>query len=141
MKYFPGFRIILIVFFILACNTKIYGAHLGDNSYQELFLHYTISTAISFTSCRLLTLYYPEMTLTNKYMISTGVGVLVGVGKEVFDANSGKHFDFIDIGFDLLGIATGLVLHYYIFDKKNTRSNLSFRISDQGYVATLKISF
>lgn len=117
------------------------GAHIGNNSYKEVILHYTISAGISFTSCRLLSINYPEMSLTNKYLISSGIGLAIGIGKETFDLLIGSDFDMADIGFDVLGIATGLLLHYCFFDKKKIRGDISFNIADPQHLASLKIRF
>jgi hypothetical protein len=117
------------------------GAHIGNNSYKEVILHYTISAGISFTSCRLLSINFPEMSLTNKYLISSGIGLAIGIGKETFDLLTGSDFDMADIGFDALGIATGLLLHYCFFDKKKIRGDISFNLADPQHLASLKIRF
>lgn len=81
------------------------------------------------------------MSLTNKYLISSGIGLAIGIGKETFDLLIGSDFDMADIGFDVLGIATGLLLHYCFFDKKKIRGDISFNIADPQHLASLKIRF
>jgi hypothetical protein len=46
-----------------------------------------------------------------------------------------------DIGFDILGIGSGIILHYYIFDKKNIKSGINFNVSDHRYLAIISICF
>lgn len=81
------------------------------------------------------------MSLTNKYLISSGIGLAFGIGKETIDYLSGEIFDMMDIGFDVLGIASGLLLHYCFFDKKKIRGDISFNIADPRHLASLKIRF
>jgi hypothetical protein len=141
MKYSLITRVILSGMLAVAMQAPCSGAHIGDNSYTELILHYTVSAGISFTSCLLISRAHPELTLTNKYMISAGIGLAFGVGKETIDELSGGDFDMVDIGFDVLGIASGLLLHYCIIDRKKIRGDLSFNIADPRHLASLKIRF
>jgi hypothetical protein len=141
MKQYLLVRLFLVCAIALACHSESIYAQLGSNSYREVALHYTISAGITFTSCWLIISNYPEMSLKNKYLTSAGIGILAGVGKEFIDLASSKYFDFVDIGVDLLGIGSGLVLHYIIFDKKTIRSSISFNISDRNYLASIKFYF
>lgn len=86
------------------------------------------------------TLVNPEMSLTKKYLLSAGVGTFVGFAKEFTDLID-SNFDWSDIGFDLLGVGTGLILHYLVFDRKMHRNNLSFNITGDAYMASLRLYF
>jgi hypothetical protein len=141
MKHSLIARVILSGILAMALYAPCSGAHIGNNSYTELILHYTVSAGISFTSCLLISHAHPEMTLTNKYMISAGIGLAFGVGKETIDELSGGDFNMLDIGFDVLGIASGLLLHYCFIDKKKIRGDISFNIADPQHLASLKIRF
>ena len=126
---------------VLAFNSGFIFAQHEKSNGVDAVLHYTISSEIAFASCWIITSNYPDISLKNKYLIGAGIGILAGVGKEFFDLASGRDFSFIDIGFDLLGIGSGLNSHYVIFDKKIIRSSMSFNISDHNYLATIRISF
>ena len=141
MKHSFSVKVLLIFTLVSVLYQPCFSAHIGNNSYKEVILHYTISAGISFTSCRLLSITYPEMSLTNKYLISSGIGLAFGIGKETIDYLSGDIFDMMDIGFDVLGIASGLLLHYCFFDKKKIRGDISFNIADPRHLASLKIRF
>jgi len=134
-------RLFIVCALILVCNTEYLHAQIGRNSYFEVILHYTASAGISYVSCRMLNAGNPEMSIQNKYMISAGIGLVAGVGKEVLDLVTDNIFDFIDLGFDILGVGSGLLLHYLLFDRKTIRTIVSFNISDHYYLATIKIRF
>jgi hypothetical protein len=125
----------------LTFHSECISAQQGGNTPVEAALHYAISTEISFASCMFITIKYPQMSLKNKYLISAGVGTLAGVGKELLDLATNGDFDMADIGIDLLGIGTGLVLHYFVFDKKMLSRSVSFQISDHQYLASVHLFF
>ena len=133
-------RLLLVCVFLVCSMTHTY-AQLGENTPGDAALHSTISAGISFVSCRLITMEYPEMGLFNKYALATGIGLTVGVGKELIDMATGKFFDYYDIVFDTWGIATGILIHYLFFDKKAMRGNMSLNISDRQYGATFRWYF
>ena len=135
------FHRLWLVCVFLVCSMAHTNAQLGENSLTDAALHFSISAGISFVSCRLITKEYPDMRLGNKYALAAGIGLTVGVGKEFFDMASGKYFDFYDIGFDVCGISTGILLHYLIFDKKAIHSNLSLNLSDRQYGVTYRWNF
>jgi hypothetical protein len=143
MKCFHSSRLLLICLLALACSLNCKSEQIGRNSYREVILHYTISAGITFVSCRLLSFNTsPELSLTKKYLISAGIGLVAGFGKEIVDLKylTGI-FDWVDIGFDVLGIGTGLLLHYYIFDKKKCSSSISLNFTGNNYIATIRINF
>jgi len=103
-------------------------------------LHFAISTELSFASCMFLTLKDPEMPLAKKYLLGSGVAVFIGFAKEFSDLIDG-YFDWNDIGFDMLGVGTGIVLHYFIFDRKMRHNSVSLNLSKDCYMASVKIYF
>ena len=125
----------------LALHSEQIPAQQGGNTFADVALHYTISAEITFASCMFITLKNPQMSLKNKYLISAGVGTLAGVGKELLDLATDKDFDMADIGVDLLGVGTGLVLHYFVFDRKMLARSISFQISDHQYLASVHLFF
>jgi hypothetical protein len=113
----------------------------GNAASREWTLHYTLSTAITFTSSTAIYFIRPDLPQKSKYLISSGIGLAVGVGKEMYDVFSGGYFDLYDFGFDLLGIASGLLLHFCMFDLKNSKGTLSLNLVDPERLACVKISF
>ncbi len=138
-RYMPG-RLFLGCMLWVCCSAGSF-AQREKISGLEAVLHYTISAQITFTSSWILTCKHPDMTIKNKYLISGGIGLFAGVSKEVIDVLTGEYFSFIDLGFDLLGIGSGLLLHYLIIDKDNLRSSISLNVSDRSCQATIKFCF
>lgn len=120
--------------------------HVSAQSRRDILLdaslHYVISAEITFASCMYFTLKNPDISLTKKYLAGAGIGIFVGIGKELTDLiKTEGEFDCLDIGFDLLGVGTGLLLHFFIFDRKRMRGKVSLNISETGYTASLKFHF
>jgi hypothetical protein len=132
---------IFLVFSGLALPSEQLPAQQGGNTFADVALHYAISAEITFASCMFITLKNPQMSLKNKYLISAGVGTVAGVGKELLDLATYGDFDLADIGIDILGIGTGLVLHYFVFDKKMLARKVTFQISDHQYLASVHLFF
>ncbi|MBN2482022.1 MAG: hypothetical protein JXB19_09800 [Bacteroidales bacterium] len=127
---------------VLISSTNFLKAQHNRDLLIDATLHYVLSAEITFASCMFFTLKSPEITLQNKYLASAGIGILAGISKELVDMiHSDGNFDLLDIGMDVLGVGTGLLLHYFIFDKKTVRSNISFNISESGYLASVKVYF
>ena len=103
-------------------------------------LHYLVSTEISFSSCMFITLMKPDMPLGKKYVLAAGTSVAIGFAKELADLIDGE-FDWLDIGFDVLGVGTGILLHYLVFDRKMQRSMVSIGLSREGYMASVRFCF
>lgn len=140
VKYFISRLLIVSVVIVL---TSEYTA--AQSKKLEIIngsIHYVISAEITFASCMFLTLKNPDISLTKKYLVSAGVGICAGVSKELIDllVLEGS-FDFLDIGIDLLGIGTGLLLHYIVFDRKIIRSNISLNVNDSNYLVSVKFYF
>jgi dolichyl-phosphate-mannose--protein O-mannosyl transferase len=135
------FHRLVLTFALLVCIFTNSHAQLGTNAPRDAALHFGISAGITFVSCRIISYKFPAMNLTNKYLLSGGIGLAVGVGKEFVDLATTGLFDFYDIVFDMWGISAGLLLHYLIFDKKNLRNNLSLQISDRQFGASYRFYF
>jgi hypothetical protein len=131
----------LLFLLVSALHSPCVSAQTENNSPQKIFLHYTISAGITYASCRLITNAHPEMSLTNRYLISAGIGLAFGIGKEVFDELTGNNFDLVDLGIDILGVASGLLLHYCIIDKKSIKGDISFNITDPHHFVSVKFRF
>lgn len=105
-------------------------------------LHYVLSTEITFASGMFFTIKHPQMHLGDKYLISGCIGLAAGFLKEFADELVRENaFEWADIGVDILGVGTGLLLHYLIIDKPKIKSKVSLNVSSTGYLATVKISF
>ena len=138
VKYFL-IRLFLVYAF-LVISAKCMVAQDTRILVYEGILHYTISAEISFASCMFFTLKTPDMSLATKYLISSGITLAGGFAKELADELVG-YFDWIDIGFDVLGIGSGLVLHYFVFDRKMKRSSISFNVTSNYYLVSVKFYF
>ena len=136
--FFPAriFILMLFTFSYLPVNAQ------KKSVYLDYGLHYLVSTEISFAGCMFCTLKNPKMSLAKKYAISSGIGVFVGVGKEIIDlVDPEGDFDWLDIGFDVIGTGSGLLLHYFVFDKKLQRTRISLSVSEEYYLVSFAYRF
>jgi hypothetical protein len=134
-------RLLLVSAVLLTCSLECTNAQLGNVINYESALHYNVSAGISFAACRYLTVKKPEISVKNRYLLAGSIGLLAGVGKEVLDIALGSYFSAADFVFDLLGIVSGLDVHYQIFDNKKVTSNISFIVSGRSYLASIIIFF
>jgi uncharacterized protein YfiM (DUF2279 family) len=84
----------------------------SDTLGPDKALHYTVSVGLTLGAsfvCDVIGLDEP-ITLP----LSIGFAVVMGVGKETFDAIRGTGFSAADLTWDLLGIATGVLLRVLI---------------------------
>lgn len=83
-------------------------------------LHYEVSAILSFTTSLIASSDGHKIQYMKRAMI---VGVSVGLGagllKECFDKARGGNFSGYDLGYDILGTATGLGLTYLIVKISN----------------------
>lgn len=105
-------------------------------------LHYILSAEITFASCMFMTLKNPDISLKNKYLLGAGIGTFSGISKELLDIyHTTGSFDYRDIGINLLGVGTGLFLHFLIFDRKMLKGNISLNLSQSGCLASIQVCF
>ena len=107
----------------------------------ETALHVLLSAGITMIGCGYINAVKPDMPLGQKYLISGGVALAAGVGKEFLDLSMGKFIDYTDIAFDVLGIGTGLFLQYEIWDRKKVKGRVSLNLSGDAIQACLKVKF
>lgn len=101
-------------------------------------LHFGVSGGLSFGSCAIITTARPSGKRVGQYAIAASLATIPGVAKEWYDATQGKPFSLSDIGFDLLGVATGLTLHYIVRDRPRRRSRVAIRGSGSGLVLSVR---
>lgn len=87
-------------------------------------LHYSVSTYVSYTSTMIVTSIKEDMKLGIKYAISGTFTMIPIIGKEWYDEElRGVAWDWADIAYGTAGMATGLILHYFINDKKKIKQS------------------
>lgn len=140
MKYLFGFLLGVIFLFSDVESLSAQITQFEEEFILDYTLHYLISTEIVFSSCMFMTLKKPDMPLAKKYLLGAGVGAFIGVTKECVDLIDDQ-FDWIDLGFDMMGVGTGILLHYLIFDRKMQRSRVSLSLSGDYYMASVRYYF
>jgi len=75
-------------------------------------LHFAVSAGVAF-GC-VLVLDRVELSATLRTSLSLAIPLGLGLGKEVFDAARGGEFSHADLAWDVVGVATGLVLAYLV---------------------------
>jgi len=121
-------------------NVCINAQEKGGNSVPDVIMHVAISAELSFATSMFLTIKKPEMPLAKKYIISSSVAILAGVGKEVVDYYVDQ-FDPVDIGWDILGVASGIAVHWLIIDRSRQKGDLSMQVNKSGVSARLLVKF
>ena len=106
----------------------------GGNTTGDIILHYSLSAELSFAACMFITIKKPEMPLAAKYIIGGSAAALAGLGKEFLDKEKDR-FDPADLGYDLLGVGTGIFLHWLIIDRPIRKGQISLKVSGKGFTA------
>lgn len=125
---------VTMVILVFVVSDIAYAGGGGENTIGDIALHYSISAELSFASCMFITIKKPEMPLATKYIIGGSVAALAGLGKELLDKGRDQ-FDPADLGWDVLGVGTGIFLHWLIIDRKIQKGKISLNISSQGFTA------
>jgi len=135
MERNSGRRICILLAIVFLFNINVNAVEKGGgNGVSDILLHYTISAELSFASCMFFTIKKPEMPLAKKYIISASFASLAGLGKEMLDA-SRDEFDPADLGWDALGIGSGILIHWLLIDRTRQKGNLSFQFDDHSFSA------
>jgi hypothetical protein len=136
MKFLKAF-IILTLFFNITFGQSDDRLRKIRRNYVDPALHYTVASYITFTSTMILTSINEDMNLGLKYSLSGSLTLIPVLGKELYDEKLRDiPWSWADAGFGVAGIATGLALHYLIYDKKKFK-NSSFNINVGSNSATL----
>ena len=139
-KVFLGFFIGALFLFVTNEQLSAQSSTFHKELFYNYTLHYLVSTELSFASCMFITLKKPDMPMGKKYLLASGASLAIGFAKEFADLIDGE-FDWYDIGFDALGVGTGILLHYLVFDRKMQSSMVSIGLSREGYMASLRFCF
>lgn len=126
-------RCVMAVFLIFIFFNVKAGDESG-NTTGDIILHYSLSAELSFASCMFITIKKPEMPLAAKYIIGGSAAALAGLGKEFLDKEQDR-FDPVDLGYDLLGVGTGIILHWLIIDRPIRKGHISLNINQKGFAA------
>jgi len=94
---------------ILALLISVAG--MGQTIHHDKLMHFSSCYIISATSTELLMKKYPKKKAA---WIGFGIGVTVGIAKEVYDIKYG-HSDMNDIYADILGAAAGSIVIRFRF--------------------------
>ena len=135
-----GFLIGAFFLFVKVGKLSAQNTQFQKKFIYDYTLHYLVSTEIAFSTCMFITLKKPDMSIGKKYLLASGTGLVIGVAKELTDLIDDQ-FDWIDLGFDMAGIGTGILLHYLVFDRKMQRSMVSLGFSREGYMASVRYCF
>jgi hypothetical protein len=105
-------KLVLVLIFLF----NIANAKISENT--RVSLHICIS-GMSSLSISLLSNSKTNLSQEKIFLVSTSIGLIPGIGKEIYDYSKGFDFSLKDIGCDL----TGTVLFsgsYYLFKKLNS---------------------
>ena len=134
---------LLAVILTLSTIDNIFADDDEDSRITDPLFHYSISCYFTFANCMLLTNINPDMKLPVKYTFGVVTGLIPGFLKEGIDELSGSNFwDWRDIGYDSAGVVSGIVLHYFIFDKPYFKNkSVSINYFDNSVVASYSLRF
>jgi uncharacterized protein YfiM (DUF2279 family) len=102
-------------------------------------MHFGISGGLAFGGCAVATTARPSGKRVAQYTIAASLATIPGVAKEWYDSAHGKPFSLSDIGFDLLGVATGLTLHYVVRDRPRRRSRVTLGSDGSGLALLVRL--
>lgn len=136
-------KYICIIILILILFDNSYAENNEARRIAEPIMHYTVSGYFTFANCMLLTNINEDMNLPLKYGICTAMGLTPGFIKEYYDSElDNNEWDWNDIYFNSAGVLSGIVLHYFIFDKPALKNkSLSLNMNKNGLVATYAVRF
>lgn len=101
--------------------------NLGDPAF-----HFILSGYISCSSNLIIATVKPECSAFARYALSGTIGLIPGVGKEIYDYQyAGKEFDWCDLVVDVSGVAAGLLVNYLAFDRKKPHHQASVKYYHQ----------
>jgi hypothetical protein len=127
-------KVCLLIILVFFTNTVTNALGNSGNSPRDIVLHYAISAELSFATCMFITIEKPEMPLAYKYIIGATAATAAGFAKELLDTGEDK-FDPADIGWDVLGVGTGILLHWIIVDRVSKKASLSLTLNNKGFSA------
>jgi hypothetical protein len=141
MKY-----LIIITILFLTFSHDLFAQKGGKTSVPDIVdptLHLAASTMISFTTCVVITRIKPDMKLIPKYLIAGTFSMLPGFGKEYYDDKyKDSPFDWVDVGFDAIGVGSGILIYYLFFDRVGIMRSASLNYSkDYGIMISYSIHF
>jgi len=117
-------------------------AEKSDFEKYKPYIRYTLDTGLSFTTSFVTSKLFPNMKLRNRYILSGIIGMVPGTSKELYDYNLCECQDWYDVGIDVLGVGSGILLHYFIIERKKIKNKtLVLNLSQNSIVATLNMRF